>query len=162
MVDRVSGEHRSRIMSRIRGKDTAPELAVRRTLRSMGIGYRLHVRDLPGRPDIVMAGRRTVIEVRGCFWHRHPGCRFAYSPRSRTDFWEAKFAANVERDRRNELALNQAGWKVITVWECETRDVDALRRRLASCLGQESGAGDDEGHQAEDRAPAPREGTEGP
>ncbi|WP_147078818.1 very short patch repair endonuclease [Methylobacterium haplocladii] len=90
MTDRISKERRSRNMGAVRGKDTGPEIAVRRALRSLGVGYRLHVRGLPGRPDIVMAGRRTVIEVRGCFWHRHPGCRFAYSPRSRIEFWQSK------------------------------------------------------------------------
>lgn len=132
MVDRLTTDERSRNMSRIRGKNTKPEIVVRRILRGLGVGYRLHVRDLPGRPDIVMAGRRRIIEVRGCFWHRHLGCRFAYTPKTRLEFWQAKFDANVARDRRNEDVLIQAGWRVLTVWECETSDATVLRDRISA------------------------------
>jgi DNA mismatch endonuclease, patch repair protein len=106
-------------MARIRGRDTQPELVVRHILRSLGVGYRLHVATLPGRPDIVMIGRRQIIEVRGCFWHRHRGCRFAYRPKSNLTFWRTKFRSNVARDRRNAEQLKAGGWKVLIIWECE-------------------------------------------
>lgn len=115
-------------MSGIRGKDTSPELAVRRALYAGGLRYRLHVKGVPGRPDIVLRRLRTAIFVHGCFWHRHPGCRFAYTPRSNTKFWKAKFAENVARDRRIQHELKRAGWKVIILWECALSD--ARLRRL--------------------------------
>jgi DNA mismatch endonuclease (patch repair protein) len=117
-------------MSRVRGKDTRPELVVRRMLHREGFRYRLHVRELPGRPDVVLPRHRAVVEVRGCFWHGHPDCPRAAAPSSNVEFWEPKLAANVARDARNEAALREAGWRVIVVWECETRDEDALRARL--------------------------------
>lgn len=117
-------------MARVRGKDSGPEWVVRRLLHSMGWRYRLHARDLPGRPDIVVRSRRRAIFVHGCFWHRHEGCRRATMPATRTEFWAAKFAANVERDRRVFEALRTAGWSVLVVWECELRDRDALAARL--------------------------------
>jgi len=122
-------------MARITGKNTKPELKVRRMLRALGIGYRLHASDLPGRPDIVMRKRRAAIEVRGCFWHRHAGCRSAYMPKSRVEFWTAKFTGTVERDHRNEYALADLGWKLLIIWECETGDEAALSARLSSFLG---------------------------
>ena len=120
MVDRLSPEHRSWNMSRIRGRNTQPELAVRSALHRAGYRFRLHRKDLPGRPDIVLPKHRTVVFVHGCFWHRHPGCRFAYTPKSRVAFWQKKFDDNVARDRRNVRALRALGWRVITVWECQT------------------------------------------
>ncbi|WP_082477600.1 very short patch repair endonuclease [Methylobacterium sp. Leaf93] len=134
MVDRFTQQTRSRMMSAIRGKDTKPELIVRRILRELSVGYRLHRKDLPGRPDISMSGRRKIIEVRGCFWHRHPGCRFAYEPKSRQDFWQQKFASNVERDKRNDRALRDQGWQTLTVWECETAQVTSLQERIAEFI----------------------------
>jgi DNA mismatch endonuclease, patch repair protein len=119
MLDKIDRLRRSANMAAIRGRDTGPELAVRRSLRSLGIGYRLHVRGMPGRPDIVMQGRRAVIFVHGCFWHRHEGCRFAASPKSRVDFWQKKFADNVARDHKNETRLRDGGWRVLVVWECD-------------------------------------------
>jgi DNA mismatch endonuclease (patch repair protein) len=130
MVDRISEKHRSWNMSRIRGKDTKPEKAVRSLLHRMGYRFRLHRKDLPGRPDIVLPSRKSVVMVHGCFWHRHPGCKLAYSPKSRVEFWEGKFAENVERDGRKADQLSALGWKVIVVWECELQDVDALAERL--------------------------------
>ena len=115
MADRLSRERRSWNMSRIRGKDTQPELTVRSTLHRAGYRFRLHRKDLPGRPDIVLPKYRTVILVHGCFWHRHKGCRFAYTPKSRTAFWNEKFSGNVERDRRSVRELRRHGWRVITV-----------------------------------------------
>lgn len=129
-MDRLTREHRSWNMSRIRGRDTRPERAVRSLLHRLGFRFRLHSRELPGRPDVVLPKYRSVVLVHGCFWHRHSRCPFAYTPKSRTEFWVRKFAENVARDRRTAAALRQAGWKVVTVWECELRNPDALSHRL--------------------------------
>ena len=118
-MDQISPEHRSWNMSRIKSKNTKPELLVRSWLHRHGFRFRLHVKDLPGTPDIVLPRYRTVIEVRGCYWHRHPGCRFAYTPKSNVEFWNAKFAENIKRDKANTNLLNQSGWHVIIIWECE-------------------------------------------
>ncbi|WP_295840161.1 DNA mismatch endonuclease Vsr [uncultured Xanthomonas sp.] len=133
-MDILAPKQRSSLMSRIRGKDTKPELKVRQLAYALGFRFRLHRRDLPGSPDLVFASRRKVIFVHGCYWHRHPGCRYAYSPKSNVEFWQSKFAANVARDRLAAKALEEAGWQVLVVWECETRNVDALRIRLADFL----------------------------
>lgn len=117
-------------MSRIRNGNTKPERAVRSLLHQMGYRFRLHDHQLPGTPDVVLRRYGTVLFVNGCFWHRHRGCQFAYTPKSRLEFWTAKFNANVERDRRALAALQDQGWYVLTVWECEMRDVDSLARRL--------------------------------
>ncbi len=134
-VDGLTPEKRSWNMSRIRGRDTKPELLVRSLLHRLGYRFRLHRRHLPGTPDIVLPKYRTVIFVHGCFWHRHPGCRYAYTPKSRVEFWKTKFAANVDRDARTRRALEQAGWQVLVVWECELRDMAGLSDRLASEIG---------------------------
>jgi DNA mismatch endonuclease (patch repair protein) len=126
-------------MSRIRGKDTKPELVVRRLAHALGYRYRLHRKDLPGRPDLVFPGRRKVVFVHGCFWHRHPGCRKASTPSTRREFWETKFAQNVERDARKEAELRAAGWEVLVIWECETRDSAAVAKRLREFLGPPGG-----------------------
>ena len=118
-------------MSRIRGKDTKPELRVRSQLHRMGYRFRLHRKDLPGRPDIVLPKYDTVIFVHGCFWHRHKGCRFAYTPKTRVEFWQTKFDLNVRRDRRNEAALRKRGWRIIRIWECRTGDPQKLQQQLA-------------------------------
>lgn len=118
-------------MSGIRGADTKPELVVRRYLHRAGLRYRLHDRCLPGRPDLVFPKYKAVVEVRGCFWHQHPGCRFAYMPQSNHKFWATKLAGNVARDRRNEAALRSLGWRVVVVWECETSTPSVLTRALA-------------------------------
>ena len=117
---------RSQIMARIRGKDTEPEMLLRRELRSRGIGYRLHAPDLPGRPDVVFRGARLAVFVHGCFWHRHPGCPKATVPKTESRFWTDKFERNVERDRRKTAQLIAAGWEVGVLWECEARCVDDL------------------------------------
>jgi DNA mismatch endonuclease, patch repair protein len=122
-------------MAAIRGRNTGPEIAVRRLLREFRVGYGLHVADLPGRPDIVMRGRKKAIEVRGCFWHRHTGCKFAYMPKSRHAFWRQKFAKTVMRDSVNERALRSLGYDLLVVWECETADTIVLRKRVAAFLG---------------------------
>lgn len=109
-------------MSRIRSKDTGPELAVRRALHAAGLRFRLHDRKLPGTPDLVLRSRAVIVEVRGCFWHQHPGCLRASLPASRQHYWLPKLARNVERDRANQQALEAAGWRVIVVWECQLPD----------------------------------------
>lgn len=121
-------------MARVRAKDTRPELAVRRLLHRLGYRYRLHRRDLPGRPDICFPGRRKAIFVHGCFWHRHDGCRRSTTPKTRTSFWEAKFERNMVRDRTNLSDLRKLGWEAMVVWECETTDLDRLAPRLVRFL----------------------------
>ena len=122
-------------MRRVRKVDTKPEIVVRRLAHRMGYRFRLHRRDLPGTPDIVFPSRRQVIQVHGCFWHQHEGCRLASMPRSRLDYWGPKLARNVKRDAEKTKALHEAGWQQMIVWECETRDEDALRERLSAFLG---------------------------
>ena len=100
----------------------------------MGLRFRLHRKDLPGRPDLIFPRHRLAVFVHGCFWHRHEGCRYAYTPKSRVAFWTRKFAGNVARDRRNEDALRDLGWRVLIVWECEVRDAEAVGMRLARCV----------------------------
>lgn len=121
-------------MSRIRGKNTKPELSVRRLLHRMGYRYRLHAKDLPGRPDIVFRSRKSVIFVHGCFWHRHEGCRLAYTPKTRKDFWKQKFARNVERDIEVTSALQSMDWKFLILWECETGDSEKVAEKLSDFL----------------------------
>ncbi|MDV7211282.1 very short patch repair endonuclease [Azotobacter beijerinckii] len=131
VVDRAT---RSRMMGNIRGKDTRPEVMVRRFLHAHGYRFRLHRADLPGKPDIVMAGLKTCIFVHGCFWHRHPGCRYATTPKTRATFWQEKFSGNVERDRRTRQALEELDWTVITIWECELRQPDSALNALLEKL----------------------------
>jgi len=128
MADIVTKAVRSRMMSGIRGKNTQPELVVRSFLHRMGFRFRLHVRDLPGRPDLLLPKYRAAIQVRGCYWHRHRGCHLAYMPTSNTRFWLAKLTGNARRDARNDRALRRLGWRVLTVWECEIRDRSGLQR----------------------------------
>lgn len=118
MTDIVSPAVRSRMMSNIRGKDTKPELVLRKALHARGFRYRLNARDLPGSPDIVLPKWRAVLFVHGCYWHRHPGCPKATMPSSNVAFWREKFAQNVARDRRNLADLMDLGWRVGIVWEC--------------------------------------------
>ena len=131
---------RRRIMSTVGQRDTKPEMLVRKLLHSMNYRYRLHRKDLPGRPDIVFGSRRKAIFVHGCFWHRHPGCSKASSPKTRADFWAEKFDRNVERDQQVERRLADMGWQSLIVWECETRTPDALSLKLRAFL--EGTAGD--------------------
>ena len=130
MTDIVDSRRRSEMMAGIKGWDTKPELIVRRIAHKLGLRFRLHRKDLPGRPDLVFPRRQLAVFVNGCFWHRHEGCRYAYTPKSRISFWTRKFAQNVARDRRNEDALRDLGWRVLVVWECSTRDEEAVRRYL--------------------------------
>ena len=133
-MDTLTPERRSWNMSRIRSRDTAPERLVRSLLHRMGYRFRLHRADLPGKPDIVLPRHNTVILVHGCYWHRHADCRLAYSPKSNTDFWQAKFRENVSRDLRQSQELTELGWRVITVWECETTELRVLAERLIKDL----------------------------
>ncbi len=125
MVDFLSPKERSVRMSRIRGKDTKPELSLRKVLHGLGFRYRLHVADLPGKPDLVFPRYKTVVFVHGCFWHRHPGCKIATTPKTNTEFWIEKFEKNKERDVRARKALEEAGWSTLVVWECE---LDSMKK----------------------------------
>ncbi len=130
MTDVFTKSKRSEVMSLIKNRNTKPELAVRSLLHRMGFRFRLHRADLPGKPDIVLPRYKTVIFVHGCFWHRHKGCRFAYTPKSRTDFWLKKLESNMVRDQLVKADLERLGWRVITVWECELREPGQLANRL--------------------------------
>jgi len=135
MVDTISAEQRSWNMSRIRGRNTGPEVRLRSLLHRAGLRFRLHVKDLAGKPDIVLPRYRTAIFVHGCFWHRHEGCRNCTTPSTRPEFWQEKFAGTVARDSRNEIRLREEGWTVLTVWECELeRDADAVVARIRDSL----------------------------
>ena len=133
-MDSISRERRSWNMSRIRGADTGPERKVRSALHRSGYRFRLHRKDLPGRPDIVMPRYHTVIFVHGCFWHRHAGCRLAATPKTRREFWADKFSGNVERDRRNIDELKDRGWRSLVIWECEIDDETAMMERIEAFL----------------------------
>lgn len=136
MTDIVDPATRSRIMASIRGKNTKPELLVRRGLHRLGLRFRLHDRHLPGRPDLVFPKYRTVLFVHGCFWHRHDSCRLAYSPSSNRQSWKKKFETNVERDRMQIMLLQQAGWRVLVIWECALRvnDFSNLLAEIVTAL----------------------------
>lgn len=132
-MDRLSPERRSWLMSRVGSKDTAPELSVRRYLHGRGYRYRLHVGGLPGKPDLVFPARRCVVFVHGCFWHGH-GCKIGKLPKSRGDFWTPKILRNRERDAERSGALRKLGWRVLTLWQCETRDMAKAGRKLERFL----------------------------
>ena len=134
-MDTLTSEKRSWNMSRIRGANTKPELAVRSMLHRMGYRFRISNKTLPGRPDIVLPKYRAVIFVHGCFWHRHQGCKYAYTPKSRLDFWGRKFEGNVMRDKNNLSLLKKTGWLPIVVWECKIkRNADAALGRVSAIL----------------------------
>ena len=133
-MDTVTRERRSEIMSRVRARGTRPEMAVRRLVHGLGYRYRLHGKRLPGRPDLVFAGRRKVIFVHGCFWHRHPGCNLARTPKSRVDFWRTKLDGNRQRDILNERGLRDLGWRSLVVWECELNDLNSVAERVTHFL----------------------------
>ncbi len=121
MPDVMTPQQRHECMSHIRSKDTKPEQLVRQTLWRNGFRYRLHVKVLPGKPDIVLPKYRTVIFINGCFWHGHEGCRYYVIPKTNTSFWLDKITSNKVRDARDKSALNEAGWRVVTIWECELK-----------------------------------------
>jgi len=133
-MDTITKELRSEIMGRVHNKDTRPEMVVRRLVHSLGYRYRLHRKDLPGKPDMAFPGRRKVIFIHGCFWHRHEGCALARMPKSRVSFWELKLEGNKTRDQRNVQQLRDAGWDVLTVWECQLRDTATLQTTLVTFL----------------------------
>ena len=129
-MDHLSSADRSALMARVRSSDTGPELKVRGLAHSMGLRFRLNRRDLPGTPDLVFPKHRLALFVHGCFWHRHSGCSRATIPKSHTEFWTKKLAANVARDRRDVRALEELGWRVLVIWECELKDVNWVIDRL--------------------------------
>jgi len=129
---------RSSLMKKVRQRDTRPEIVVRRTAHTLGYRFRLHRRDLPGSPDLVFPRHTVAVFVHGCFWHRHPGCRYASTPKNNSEFWNDKFRRNVERDARKESELRDLGWRVLVIWECETRDPEGLGRRLSASLSPTS------------------------
>ena len=136
-MDTLSPEERSKRMALVRGHDTKPEMFIRRLAHSMGYRYRLHRRDLPGKPDLVSGLHRKLIFVHGCFWHRHPdpACKLARLPKTRKEFWLPKLEGNRARDERNNAALTEMGWDVLEIWECETADVDSLANKVREFLG---------------------------
>ena len=135
-MDTLTPEQRSERMSRVKGKDSSPEMLVRRLVHALGFRFRLHRRDLPGTPDLVFPGRKKVIFVHGCFWHRHPNpaCKLARLPKSRQDFWIPKLDRNRARDEEAAERLASDGWRILTIWECEVRDTSSLRNRLRTFL----------------------------
>lgn len=133
-MDTISAAHRSKIMARIKGKNTTPEVRVRRAAHALGYRFRLHAGQLPGSPDLVFPALRTAIFVHGCFWHRHQKCRYCYTPKSNVEFWTKKFEGNVARDERAQRELESMGWAVHVVWECQTADLHDLNHRLTACL----------------------------
>jgi len=145
MTDIVSPERRSAMMARIGSKDTQPELRVRRMAHALGFRFRLHRRDLPGTPDLVFPKFRVALFVHGCYWHRHEGCSKAYTPKSRVDFWQEKFAANVERDARAAEKLRAMGWKPVVIWECETTDPARLAEIVEERIRRLGAAGPGQG-----------------
>jgi len=135
-VDTVPQSKRSEVMSRVRSKDSKPEMIVRRLAFGLGYRYRLHDRRLPGRPDLVFAGRRRIIFVHGCFWHRHTAksCKLARLPKSRLGFWEPKLEGNRIRDRRIKSELRNLGWEVLTIWECQLTNLASVSKRVRTFL----------------------------
>jgi len=138
MTDKLTAEARSALMSRVRNKNTKPELVVRSILHRMGFRFRIHQRTLPGTPDIVLARHRTAIFVHGCFWHSHANCRRGRLPTSRSDFWEAKIRRNIERDSVAEAALDSLGYRVLVLWECEVKDEESVRGKLRRHFGEKA------------------------
>jgi DNA mismatch endonuclease (patch repair protein) len=134
VTDVFSEAERSAVMRRVKGRDTGPEMKVRKALTRLGARYRLHRKDLPGRPDIVFVGRKLALFVHGCFWHGHDCARGARTPKQNRDYWVAKVGRNVARDAKNRAALEALGWRVETIWECDLKDEAALEARLSRLL----------------------------
>jgi DNA mismatch endonuclease, patch repair protein len=133
-MDIICKEKRSWNMSRIRSSNTKPELIIRSLLHRLGYRFRLHRKELPGKPDIVLPKYNTVIFVNGCFWHRHKGCKYTYNPKSKIDFWEKKFRENINRDRQNRKALKKLGWNIVVIWECQVRNEEKLVTRIRKVI----------------------------
>ena len=136
--DKLTPEARSALMAKVRSKDTTPEIRVRKAAHAMGLRFRLGRRDLPGSPDLVLPRHRLAVFVHGCFWHRHPNCRRASMPATRSDFWEAKFAKNMLRDRAAVTALHDQGWETLVIWECETKDRAQIERAFQNAIAHGS------------------------
>ena len=136
-MDVVTRERRSWMMSRVRDRDTTPEILVRSTIHRMGFRFRLRRKDLPGNPDIVLPRHKKIVFVHGCFWHQHPGCSAAKRPQSNKEFWNAKLDANVVRDERNKSLLEQMGWYLLVLWECELKVSTRLNESLGDFLGDD-------------------------
>lgn len=139
MTDTLSPKERSKRMSLIRGTGSAPEMKLRRLVHRMGFRYRLHVKELPGKPDLVFPSRCAVIFMHGCFWHRHKGCKLARLPKSKLEFWKPKLEANRVRDFRNQQQLKALGWRVLVVWECEMDDIERVSAIVGKFLRQKEG-----------------------
>ncbi|MFA7184157.1 MAG: DNA mismatch endonuclease Vsr [Victivallales bacterium] len=133
-MDNVSSKQRSINMSRVKGKNTRPEMTIRSLLHKMGYRFRLHNKKLPGNPDIILPKYKTIIFVHGCFWHQHEGCRKATIPQTNTDFWKIKLSKNVSRDSQNNDKLISLGWKVVIIWECELKNIEPLKNRIKKIL----------------------------
>lgn len=138
-MDTLSPKERSERMSLIRGTGSAPEMKLRRLVHRMGFRYRLHVKELPGKPDLVFPARNAVIFMHGCFWHRHEGCSLARLPKSKLEFWKPKLEANKERDLRNQRQLESLGWRVLVIWECEMSDVECVSVIIREFLQKQKG-----------------------
>ena len=133
-ANHIISASRSKNMSAIKSKNTKPEVEVRKLLHSMGFRFRLHKKDLPGSPDIVLPKYKTVIFVHGCFWHRHQNCKYASNPKTRVDFWNKKFNDNIERDNKNQEKLKSLGWESKIIWECEIKDKKELEKKIIANL----------------------------
>ncbi len=136
MADRLTRSTRSALMSRVKSQHTAPEMLVRKAAYALGYRFRLHCQELPGCPDLVFRRYQAVVFVHGCFWHGHRSCRRSARPTSNVSFWNQKLDANEKRDRRNVRKLRALGWRVLTIWECQTHDLDLIRRRLSEFFGK--------------------------
>ena len=134
-MDRISPEQRSQNMAQVKSKNTKPEMLVRSLLHRMGYRFRLHIKTLPGHPDVVLPRYKAVIFVHGCFWHGHEGCKRATMPATRTEFWRKKIDGNQSRDRRNLNALEELGYRCLVIWQCEMKDIEVLKMRLSEFLG---------------------------
>ena len=130
----MTSQERSRNMAAIKSKNTKPEIAVRKNLHALGYRFRLHRKDLPGKPDIVLPKYKTVIFVNGCFWHQHKGCKYSRLPKTNIDFWKRKLEGNTQRDKLKQSKLKDMGWKVINIWECQTKEIDDIRNLIKENL----------------------------
>lgn len=135
MADKFTPEERSRIMARVKGRDTRPEKIVRSLLHALGYRFRLHRQDLPGKPDVVLPKHKKTVYIHGCFWHGQPSCPRAARPTSNVEFWNKKIDGNIARDAAAQHALTQLGWQHLVVWQCETRDMNSLTLKLVNFLG---------------------------
>lgn len=136
MADHLTKRQRSQLMSRIRAKDTGPEITVRKFLYKLGYRYRLHAKDLPGKPDIVFRSKKKAIFIHGCFWHQHPGCKDNHIPKSNIQYWMPKLAKTKKRDSDNQCKLIEAGWDILVIWECQLKDLFILKNRIIDFLAQ--------------------------